>query len=410
MQIVDVIASRGVGSSYCTDQRAQRYAAHIDGLFIEGDPVLPGFKAPREVPEAICLQLLLDDGSVANGDGSSGVFPGRAGVDPPVRADEQIQIVEQTIKPLLIGRSLDVFRPLAEELDAVQVNGGRMHMALRWAISAALLDAVAVARRLTKAEVLADEWGTTMATSVPPLLGQSSNDWEYSLDRCIMRRISSFHRSTRNRKAWEDHPGLLEWMKERVQKYAPGFILDVQLDMNGFPGRDYDNDTDKIIAYMAELEAIADPLPIVWATPVEMPDRDSQIAKMVEIRQAMKAKQMKGSLIADYFCASAEDHKLFADAGAADYQMIHAPTIGSVQGCMDVVVYCRERGIKPYLAGSASSTDRTGQVVAHMAAATAPDLLLMTPGGGIDTPHTIAVNEIERVIAIVRARSAAAAR
>jgi methylaspartate ammonia-lyase len=117
MQIVDVIASRGVGSSSCTAQRAHRHAARIDGLFIEAEPVLPGFRAPREVPEAIRLQLLLDDGAVANGDGSSGVFPGRAGVDPPVRADEQIRIVEQTIKPLLIGRSLDTFRPLAEEID-----------------------------------------------------------------------------------------------------------------------------------------------------------------------------------------------------------------------------------------------------------------------------------------------------
>jgi methylaspartate ammonia-lyase len=60
---------------------------------------------------------------------------------------------------------------------------------------------VALARRLTKAEVLADEWGTRMATEVPPLPGRSSNDWEYSLDRCIIRRVSSFHRGTRNRKA-----------------------------------------------------------------------------------------------------------------------------------------------------------------------------------------------------------------
>jgi methylaspartate ammonia-lyase len=64
----------------------------------------------------------------------------------------------------------------------------------------------------------------------------------------------------------------------------------------------------------------------------------------------------------------------------------------------------KTRDVKGYLAGSAVGTDRSGQVIAHLAAAASPDLLQLSPGGGVDTPHAIAVNEIERVLAISRVR------
>lgn len=404
MQIVDVVATQGVASAFVTDQRAMRHATKHDGLFFDGDPVLPGFKSTREVPEVICIQLVLDDGSVAHGDGSSTVFPGRAGVDPPARAEILIPILLNTLAPMIEGRELTDFRSIANEIDAVQVDGQRLHSALRWSISSALLDAVALSRRVTKAEVLADEWGMSPATEIPPLMAQSSNDWEYSLDKVIMRRIKAFHRSTRNQKVWEEHPEKLKWLRDRVVKYAPDFQLDVQLDLNGFPGRLFDFDTDRIVASMVEMEAITHPLDIIFASPVEMPDRESQAAKMAEIRQAMKAAGVRGGLIADYFCASVDDHKYFADMGAGDYQMVHAPTIGSVQGCMDVFEYIRKKGVKTYTAGTATGTDRMAQTVAHMALAASVDFMLLTPGGGVDTPHEIAHNEMLRALAMIQSR------
>jgi methylaspartate ammonia-lyase len=137
-----------------------------------------------------------------------------------------------------------------------------------------------------------------------------------------------------------------------------------------------------------------------------MPDRESQIAKMVEIRRGMRARGLKSLLIADYFCATPEDHRRFAEAGAAEYHMVHSPTIGSVVGTMDVMVDLRRRGIKSFLAGSGSSTDISGVNVAHLAVAADPELLQLSPGPGIDTPHSIAVNEIQRVLTLIQARRA----
>jgi methylaspartate ammonia-lyase len=348
--------------------------------------------------------LVLEDGQVATGDGSSVVYPGRAGVDPPARAEELIPVIRDVLAPKLVGTSLDRFRPLAEETDAVQVGGRRMHAALRWGISTALLDAVALARRVTKAEVLADEWGTTLSDRMPPLLGQSGQDWDLSLDRVIMRRIDAFHRASHHQAMWDDHPRALRRMRDRSQTFAPDYRLDIQLDINGFAGRELDNDAGRIVSLMADFEAMVEPLRILFASPVEMPDRESQIAKMREIRQAMKAASLRSELIADYFCASVEDHRAFAEAGAADYHMVHAPTVGSVQGSMDVMLDLKRRGIKPYLAGTGTSTDRSGMAIAHMAVAASPDLVLLTPGPGVDTAHSITVNEIQRILTLARSR------
>lgn len=404
MRIVNVLASAGVAASYCSDQRAIQQGAPIDGLFVGGEPVLPGFKAPREVPEAICIMVVLENGQVATGDGSSVVYPGRAGVDPPARAEELVPAVRDVLAPRLVGTTLDTFRPLAEEIDALQVNGRRMHAALRWGISTALLDAVALAKHVTKAEVLADEWGTTLADRMPPLLAQSGQDWELSLDRVIMRRIDAYHRASHHKRMWDEHPAAIKRMRDRSAKFAPGHKLDIQLDINGFAGRELDNDTAKIVTLMADFEAQAAPLRILFASPVEMPDRESQIAKMVEIRRAMKAANLRSELIADYFCASVDDHRAFAEAGAGDYHMVHAPTVGSIQGSMDVMLDLKQRGIKPYLAGTGTSTDRSGMAIAHMAVAASPDLVLLTPGPGVDTAHSITVNEIQRILTLAKSR------
>ena len=86
MRIAKIIASEGVGGSYCSDQVAIANGAVVDGLFVRGKPVLPGFHTCRDVASAVCLQVVLDDGQVAHGDGTSLVYPGRAGADPPFDA------------------------------------------------------------------------------------------------------------------------------------------------------------------------------------------------------------------------------------------------------------------------------------------------------------------------------------
>jgi methylaspartate ammonia-lyase len=405
MRIAKVIASAGVGGSYCADQDAIASGAVVDGLFVRGKPILAGFRTCRDVANAVCIQLLLDDGQVAHGDGTSLVYPGRGGADPPFEADDLLPIVQGPVARLLVGRSLDRYRPLAREAEGLLVDGQRLHSALRWGLGVALLDAVALARKVTKAEVLAAEWNTTLGSAAPPLNVQHGLGWDLGIDKAILRRVGTYHRATHHRQAWDDHPRALKLFRDRLLEFgAPGLRIAIQLDMNGFGGRMFDNDVGHIAKYMTELEQTIAPVRLLYGSPLEMPDRASQIAKLVELRAAMRSAGVHGELIADHWCLHYDDHVAFAEAKAADWHAVRSVAMGSCHETMDALLYLKSQGIKTWLSGTATATDRTGQALAHVALAAQPDLMTATPGGGIDEAHSIAVNETSRALALIQAR------
>ena len=49
---------------------------------------------------------------------------------------------------------------MAEEFDHMLVNGKRLHTAMRYGITQAILDAVAKAKKVTMAEIVRDEYKT----------------------------------------------------------------------------------------------------------------------------------------------------------------------------------------------------------------------------------------------------------
>ena len=63
------------------------------------------------------------------------------------------QLVEEVIRPYLEGAEVGPFRVMAAELERLRCGGTRLHTALRYGISQALLDARALARGITKCEV-----------------------------------------------------------------------------------------------------------------------------------------------------------------------------------------------------------------------------------------------------------------
>jgi len=410
VRIAKVIASEGVGGSYCSDQDAIAKGAVVDGLFVRGKPVLPGFHTCRDVASAICLQVVLDDGQVAHGDGTSLVYPGRGGADPPFDGRDLIPIVEGVVADALVGGVLDGFRPLARIVESLRVDGKRLHSALRWGLEGTLLDAVALSRKLTKAEVLAEEWQAPLASEGPPLNVQHGFGWDLGIDKAILRQVGAYHRATHHRQMWDDHPRALKLFRDRVREFAPGLKIDIQLDMNGFGGRAFDNSSDRLVEHIAHLERCVEPYGILVGSPFEMPDRSSQIAKLAELRSRMRAAGLRSQLVADHWCLSHEDHVAFAEAGVADYHAVRAVAMGSCHEAVESLLYLKRRGIKTWLSATATGTDRGAQVMAHMALATHPDLMTATPGGGVDEAHSITVNEISRTLALIKARPQGRAR
>ena len=74
-------------------------------------------------------------------------IPEQGGRDPLFLAEDFIPIIEKYIKPELIGREADSFKGLCEMVENIQIDGRRLHTAIRYGVSQAILDAVAKSNR-----------------------------------------------------------------------------------------------------------------------------------------------------------------------------------------------------------------------------------------------------------------------
>ena len=110
-------------------------------------------------------------------------------------------------------------------------------------------------------------------------------------------------------------------------------------------------------------------------------------------------------LVADEWCNTLEDIKLFADHKAGHMIQIKNPDLGGVNNTIEVVLYCKEKGIGAYQDGTCSETDRSAQVCVHCAMATQPVQILAKPGMGVDEGFMIVYNEMNRILAICNAKA-----
>ena len=159
MKIIDVICSAGRTGFYFDDQRAIKGGVKSDGAAYFGEPKTEGFTSVRMPGESISVMLILEDGQIAMGDCAAVQYSGCGGRDPLFLAKDFIPIIENHIKPQLIGKEADNFRELAKFLESITVDGKRLHTAIRYGMTQALLDAVAKATHRMMFEVVADEYG-----------------------------------------------------------------------------------------------------------------------------------------------------------------------------------------------------------------------------------------------------------
>ena len=69
------------------------------------------------------------------------------------------------------------------------------------------------------------------------------------------------------------------------------------------------------------------------------------------------------------------------------------------------IAQCTQTGA--YQGGTCNETDRSAQVCVHCAMATRPVQILAKPGMGVDEGYMIVYNEMQRIIAMHKARQAA---
>jgi methylaspartate ammonia-lyase len=406
MKIKKISVRKGLGGYVWTDRAAVRKGAQKEGIFYKGEPVTAGFKAIQVPAEAACIQLILEDGQVAYGDCVAVVYTGGWGRDPFFSVDSHIPIIQGSLGPLLEGYELKDFKKPAKYFDELEINGGRLHTAIRYGVTQAILDAVAKAQGITMAEVIANEYGTTISRDPIPILGQTGEDFYSNTEKMIFLRLPLLpHASIKTLKDFQRLLDDLRWTRKRVmelggENYKP--IL--HFDLYGTMGWFFNHNIPDMVDYFHKLEKECAPLELLIEAPVEMETQSDQIKIMKKLREALKKEKIKIKIIADEWCNTMEDVKKFVEEGAADMIQIKAPDLGGINNTIEAVLYCKENGILAYLGGSAAETERNAQICAHLALATQPCQILGKPGTGIFEATSIIINEMQRALALINNR------
>lgn len=410
MKIVDVVCSAGRTGFYFDDQRAIKKGASQNGVFYTGAPVTAGFSSVRQAGESISVMIVLEDGQVAFGDCAAVQYSGAGGRDPLFLAEEFIPIIEEYIKPQLVGKEADHFRDLCSILESTKIEGKRLHTAIRYGVSQAILDAVARGTNRLMCDVVADEYGCEVSEQPIDLFTQSGDDRYDNADKMIIKGAQVLPHALINNvetKLGRDGEKLLEyvgWLRDRVlgnradESYDPVLHIDVY----GTIGAAFGVNNYKAMAdYIETLGRAAGPFQLRIEGPMDCDtDREAQIEAMASLTKELDERGCSVELVADEWCNTLEDIKLFADHKAGHMIQVKTPDLGSITNTIEAVLYCKSHGIGTYQGGTCNETDRSAQVCVHCAMATKPDQMLAKPGMGVDEGFMIAYNEMNRIIAL----------
>jgi methylaspartate ammonia-lyase len=356
--------------------------------------------------------LVLEDGQIAFGDCADVILAGVAGRDPAFNAADHIDYLRAEIAPLLAGREVSAFRAHANEMDRHKRGGKPLHTAVRYGITQALLHATALARRETMAEVIAREYGSTISKKPIPILASGHRDEWLQLDRIILKRVELLPHASFN--VVKDHVGekgeklhaFVRRVAARVKEIGDAdYKPTIHVDVYGTLGELFGMKLEPMVDYIGTLRDAAAPYALLVESPVIAATQQAQIDAFKAARALLKKKGIAVGLIADEWCNTLEDIKLFADTQASEYVQIKTPDLGGINNTIEAVLYCKQKGMGASLGGTANETDQSARITTHIGLACQPDFMLSKPGLGVDEALMIQTNEMARTLAILQTRS-----
>lgn len=414
MKIIDVVCSEGRTGFYFDDQRAIKKGAGHDGIFYIGKPVTEGFTSVRQAGESISVMIILEDGQVAYGDCAAVQYSGAGGRDPLFLAKDFIPLIDKYIKPELVGKEADSFRDLTAMMEAIQIDGRRLHTAIRYGVSQAILDAVSKATSRLMCEVVADEYNCTVAETPVPIFTQSGDDRYDNADKMIIKGAQVLPHALINNvetKLGRNGEKLAEyvvWLRERIlnNRLSEDYNPVLHIDVYGTIGVAFGDNNYKAMAdYLAKLEELAKPFKLRIEGPMDCDtDRETQMIALSGLTKELDDRGINVELVADEWCNTLEDIKYFADHKAGHMVQIKTPDLGGINNTIEAVLYCKEKGIGAYQGGTCNETERSAQVCVNCAMATNPDQILAKPGMGVDEGYMIVFNEMQRILALRKAK------
>ena len=403
MKIKDIVCAAGRTGFFFDDQKAIKTTAVADGNAYIGEPRTAGFTRVRQAGESISILFILEDGQIAHGDCAAVQYSGTGGRDPLFLARDFIPVIQQEIVPLYKGRDISTFQKMAELVDSV-----KCHTAIRYGVTQACLDAVAKKDKRLMAQIVAREYGLDMPKKLIPIFSQSGDDRYDNVDKMILKGSDVLPHGLVNNitKLGQGGEKLLEyvsWLRDRIIKLAPfcGYQPVIHIDVYGMLGIALDHKFEDIVSFMAKVQKAAVPFKIRIEGPVDMGGRDAQVEALSKMTSAMDARGIAVEIVADEWCNTYEDIKIFTDNKAGHMAQIKTPDLGGINNTIEAILYCKKNNMGAYLGGTCNETDRSSQVCTHIAMATSPDQMLAKPGMGVDEGYMVVYNEMNRILALM---------
>ncbi|HEV3186903.1 MAG TPA: methylaspartate ammonia-lyase [Acidimicrobiales bacterium] len=412
LTISDVLCTPGQSGFFFDDQMAIRGGAPHEGFDYQGAPKTVGFSRIRQPGESVSVMLLLSDGDVALGDCVTVQYPGAGGRDPLFRSQDVIAIVNEHVRPQLIGASLQSFRSLATEIDSLLVDGKPLASAIRYGVTQAILDGVARSKRLTMAEVIRDEYDTGVTIAPVAMFAQSGDDRYANVEKMILKEVDVMPHGLINDVATKvGRDGaifreFLQWVHDRILalRSRPDYSPLLHFDCYGTIGEAFHGDPVAIADYLGELADVAAPFQLRLEHPLDAGSREAQIVAMAGLRRELKERSINVQIVVDEWCNTLADIEAFVAGETADVIHVKMPDLGGINNTVEALLYVRAHGLRAYCGGSCTETDQSARVSANVAMACGADQVLAKPGMGVDEGLQIVGNEMTRVTALVALR------
>jgi len=411
MKIKKIIATPGLNGFYNDDKAAIRKGAKMDGFIYRGLPMTPGFRMIRQPGECASLMFILEDGDYAFGDCVVVQYSGAGGREGILTGKEMAELAMEAIAPGFEGRQVTTFKEMSMEIDRIEHKGEKLHASVCYGASQAALDAVAKVRKLTPAEVVAEDYGLEISKEPIRIHTQSGDDRYTNVDKMILKKAGWMpHGLINNAKEkvgekGEIFLGYAKWVRDRIldigeKDYRPALRFDVY----GTVGEVFNNNPGRIVNYLAEVRKVTEPFELFIEMPVDMGNKDDQFKVMREIRKGLKEGNLDVNLVIDEYANTFEEVKEWADSDACDMIQVKTPDLGALHLTVEAVLYCKRAGKKVYQGGSCTETDQSARLCTNIALATQPFATSGKPGMGVDEAIMIVHNEMQRVLAIIKER------
>ncbi len=410
MKIQKIICSAGKTGFFFDDQKAIKSGAVLDGNFYKGEPATEGFSTVRMAGESISVMLVLEDGQIAYGDCAAVQYSGAGGRDPLFLAKDFIPIIQEYVSPLLVGKEITTFKELSKKVDnIVKKDGKKLHTAIRYGVTQAILDAVAKSQKIQMCEVVSKEYNTTISKTPIPIFTQSGDDRYLNSDKMILKGANVLPHALFNSmdKTGEKGEKLLEyisWLSNRITEVGKGhtnYNPEIHIDVYGMLGIIFDDNIEEIAEYLGKVEKCAMPYKIRIEGPVDAGNREDTMIALRDIRKSCEEKNINVPIVADEWCNTLEDVIYFTDNKAGHWAQVKTPDLGGINNTIDAILYCKANNFGAYLGGTCNETERSAQVCTHLSIAISPDQMLAKPGMGVDEGFMIVYNEMSRILALL---------